>query len=181
MWIGAKYGIFTVKTAYHIEMGTRQHRIGESSSAMQIREFWKFLWSRDISPTLKNFAWRMGNDLLPTKCSLFQKGILEDPHCPFCLEHIETIFHVLWSCPSSVAVWQESLRIIQKLALMDLDGRGLLIQLWNKLEAVEFDEALTTLRLIWFRQNAYVFDRGFSPPSQLISEARMDLLGFKEA
>jgi ribonuclease HI len=80
-----------------------------------------------------------------------------------------------------VAVWQESLRRIQKLALMDLDSRGLLRQLWNKLEAVEFDEALTTLRLIWFRRNAYVFYRGFSPPSQLISEARLDLLGYKEA
>jgi hypothetical protein len=95
VWIGAKNGIFTVKTAYHLEMERRQHRIGESSSAMQIRDFWKFLWSRDISPALKNFAWRMGNDLLPTKCSLFQKGIVEDPHCPFCLEHMETIFHIL--------------------------------------------------------------------------------------
>jgi hypothetical protein len=181
VWNGAKNGIFTVKTAYHLEMERRQNQIGESSSAMQTREFWKSLWRRDISPALKNFAWRMGNDLLPTKCSLFKKGIVKDPYCPFCLEHMETIFHSLWSCPSSVAVWQESLRRIQKLALMDLEGRGLLIQLWKKLEAVEFDEALSTLRLIWLRRNAYVFDRGFSPPSQLISEARLDLLGYKEA
>jgi hypothetical protein len=68
---------------------------------------WKPLWKLDALAVLKHFAWKVGNDLLPTKTNLVWHHIGTDSLCPFCLDQPETAWHILWSCPSSVAVWQD--------------------------------------------------------------------------
>lgn len=170
-----------MKSAYHIEMTRRNQMHGESSKAKGIHDFWKSLWNMNIPPTLKTFAWKMCNNLLPIKENLFHRHILSNSHCSFCFEHLETTFHILWTNPSSVVVWQESSRQTHKLSLMELDGLGLLQQLQEKLEVKEFEEALTTLRLIWLRRNSYVFGCVFTPPCQLITKAREVMADFHVA
>jgi hypothetical protein len=67
----------------------------------------------------------VGNNLLPTKANLFLKNI-EDAFCPICLTQVELTCHILWECLSSVAIWQECGKRIQKLALVADDGLVLL-------------------------------------------------------
>jgi len=117
---------------------------------------------------------------LATKEKLFHKGITQDPFCPFCLEHIETASHLLWSCPSSEAVWQECSRRIQKLAFEDSEGMGLIKNLQEKLVGEELLEAFMVLRLIWMRRNSYVFQGVFTPPHQIIFMAKEQLAVFSE-
>jgi hypothetical protein len=79
----------------------------------------------------------------------------------------------LWSCLSSVAVWQESRRRVQKLSLTESGGLGLLQQLLDKLEEEDFLEAVTVLRLIWLRRNTLVFEGSFTPPAILLGQAKI--------
>jgi hypothetical protein len=69
---------------------------------------------------VKKIVWKVGNELLPTKRNLFQKNIVQNPAYPICLQDSEDVFHILWSCKSSMAVWQKCGKKIQKLALGDV-------------------------------------------------------------
>jgi hypothetical protein len=126
----------------------------------------------DVAPGLKNFLWKLGSNILATWENLFRKGILTDPFCPFCLANTEPTFHALWSCPASIAVWQECGRRLQKLVIEECDGLHLIKALKDILDKKGFLEALIVLPLLWLRRNEYVFKGRFHPPSQLIMKVR---------
>jgi len=149
IWSGTKHGFFTVRSAYFLEMSRRQHGLGESSKHQEVQLFWKSLWQLPVQPVVRNFAWKVCNNILPTKETLFRKGIIDDPYCPLCLTQSETLFHILWSCPSSVAVWQESSRSIHKLSIQEDEGLSFIRHLQDRLEANVFTEVLSVMRLIW--------------------------------
>jgi hypothetical protein len=86
---------------------------------------WKLLWSLQLPGALQHFVWKMSNNALPTKENLYRRRIVKDPLCPLCSATIETIWHVVWACPAAIDVWQEYDRQIQKLALEERDGFGL--------------------------------------------------------
>ncbi|XP_062175909.1 uncharacterized protein LOC133880954 [Alnus glutinosa] len=134
--------------------------------------FWQELWRLEAPAVVKNFMWKVGNDLLPTKGNLFQKNIVQNPNCPICLQETEDMLHILWSCKSSMAVWQECGKKIQKLALGETDGKGLLQYLMRKLEGEDLLMAIVVSCMIWLRRNAVVFDREFTPPGSLVADAQ---------
>lgn len=85
IWCGMKNGEFSVRSAYHMGMQQRSQEMGESSSAGIHQELWKLVWKLPSPPVLKNFVWKVGNDLLPTNARLVQRHIRQDPLCPICL------------------------------------------------------------------------------------------------
>ncbi|XP_062176146.1 uncharacterized protein LOC133881223 [Alnus glutinosa] len=85
---------------------------------------------------------------------------------------VEMSCHSIWSCPSAVAVWQDANRKVQKLSTIANEGWELVEQLWGKLEEDEFVEAMTIARLLWMRRNKWVFYGQFSPPVQVLKQAR---------
>jgi hypothetical protein len=129
----------------------KEQELGESSRKGESADFWKWLWSINAPPVVKNFAWRISHDLLPTKHNLFRRQIASDPLCPVCLTEPETLAHILWSCPSSIAVWQEGSRRVPKLLIFSTDGMDWLQQLRDRLDGEEMLEALSMARGIWLR------------------------------
>jgi hypothetical protein len=125
-----------------------------------------------VPPVVKHFAWKVCNNILPTKVNLFAKKIVQDPFCQFCLREEENIVHLLWFCPSSMAVWQECSKRIQKMAFEVTDGRGLVEGWWQRLEGVDFVFALSVARKQWLRRNAYIFENFFMPPLQVIHKVK---------
>ncbi|XP_062164873.1 uncharacterized protein LOC133871438 [Alnus glutinosa] len=107
-WGGTKNGTFTVRSAYHLEMQRRRQEEGECSTQGDNTEFWKWLWGLQAPGVIKNFAWKVANELLPTRQNLFRRKVISAPFCPFCESETETTFHILWNCPSTTAVWQEA-------------------------------------------------------------------------
>jgi hypothetical protein len=100
---------------------------------------------------LRNFVWKVCSDVLPTKEKLACRHISEDPLCPICCQENESIVHILWKCPASVAVWQEGSRRIQKLYLNEGDGMDFFSQLKEKLGEGDLTLALTVARRIRMR------------------------------
>jgi hypothetical protein len=106
VWSGTKNGVFTVRTAYHLELNNINQIGVEPSLACENEVFWKSLWSLQVPGVLKQFAWKCCSEALPTKANLYRRCVLPDHQCPLCENQSESIFHILWSCPSSVTVWQ---------------------------------------------------------------------------
>jgi hypothetical protein len=111
---------------------------------------------------------------------LFRRHVTDNPFCPICSREPESLFNILWQCSSSMAVWQEGCRRVQKLSLEETDGRGFLLQLRARLNGEELLETLTLARLIWLRRNSFIFNRSFSDPGSIISHARDIMSTFTE-
>jgi hypothetical protein len=78
VWQGTKNRYFTVKSAYYMEMQHRNCSKGESSTRRQNEGVWKTIWTLSVPPVLKNFAWKVCQNILPTKANLFSKKIVQD-------------------------------------------------------------------------------------------------------
>jgi ribonuclease HI len=59
VWQGTKHGLFSVKSAYHLEMQHRNQSRGESSKTGQEERIWKTLWNLNVPPVVKHFAWKV--------------------------------------------------------------------------------------------------------------------------
>jgi hypothetical protein len=105
VWQGTKNGLFTVKSAYYLEMQNRIQQMGECSNARQEMEVWKLIWNMKAPPVLKNFTWKLCHNLLPTRVNIYSKKIVPDPLCPCFLREEESLYHILWQCPSAMAIW----------------------------------------------------------------------------
>jgi len=180
-WKGTSHGQFSVRSAYFLEQNRQNQFVGESSGAREEEKFWQDLWKIETPTVVKNFLWKVGNDLLSTKVNLFKKRVVSDPGCPFCLQEREDVVHSLWMCKSSMAVWQDCGKKIQKLAIGQVDGKGLLQFLFKKLEGEDLMMAVVLLRLIWLRRNAFVFEGEFTPPGSLVLEAQRVVREFTAA
>jgi hypothetical protein len=181
IWQGTANGQFSVKSAYLLEQARKNQSMGECSKAGADGTFWQKLWKVEAPGVVKNFLWKVGNDLLPTKLNLFKKKIVSEPCCPICAQEPEDAIHILWKCKSSMAVWQSCGKKIQKLTIDQDDGKGLIHYLMGKLEGEDLTLALVLLRLIWLRRNAFVFERVFSPPERIVFDAHRMVREFSSA
>jgi len=145
-----------------MEMRRLSQERGESSGSHGGENVWKSIWDLKAPPVLRNFCWKVSNNLLPNMVNLLWKKIVSNSLCPICTREPESTFHSLWRCLSAEAVWQKCSRRIQKLSCEDMDGRGLLLFFFENLSNEEVLEAITVARMIWLRRNSFVFGRGFS-------------------
>jgi hypothetical protein len=182
IWIDTQTGIFSVKSAYHMEQQRKMQLRGESSRPQMESEVWKCLWQMRAPAKVKNLWWRrLGNNLLPTKDNLVKKKITTDPQCPFCLMEPETSYHILWGCSFAMAVWQKCSRTILKLAIGEMEGIDLMQFFWNKLNGADLLEALMVTREIWMRRNKFIFQDCFDPTSNVACLARKSVEDFLTA
>lgn len=164
IWLGNANGVFSIRSAYHLENDRLLREYGESSQASASSEVWRQLWKLRVPGMVHNFLWRACNNLLPTKVALFKKRITSDPLCPLCGLASETTDHILWDCASSTAVWAKCSRKIQKLSIVESDGLCLFEQLLSKLNVDDLEFVACLARSIWLRRNSVVFGGIFTPP-----------------
>lgn len=91
-------GSFSVISAHHMLKEEESKSIPESSDRGQ-QQLWTRIWKVSIPNCVKNFLWRLGRNILPTRCNLAKKGIHLDVLCPICHTEAETGEHIFMSCP----------------------------------------------------------------------------------
>ena len=80
------------------------------ASLMDASKYWKWLWSMQIPRKIVLFRWLLIHYALPVRAWLRQ---LNSKSCGFgCGCMMESIKHVLWSCPKIMQVWQRVLRLL---------------------------------------------------------------------
>ncbi|GMY31999.1 putative ribonuclease H protein At1g65750 isoform X2 [Fagus crenata] len=85
VWIGNYYGIFTVKSAYHIALNLKALNGQEESSVGDpYRNLWKHIWRLKLPSKIRIFAWRACKKGLPTMEILKGRGLDVDPQCQRC-------------------------------------------------------------------------------------------------
>lgn len=67
-WGPGKFGMFSVKSAYELAFDEihRGSITASSSAPSGGRKCWQFIWKCDVTPTIRNFAWRLASESLPT-------------------------------------------------------------------------------------------------------------------
>ena len=95
IWRGTANGVFSVRSAYHIQKEREMAIKVEGSSSARINSIWCSMWQLKIPNVDKHFLWRACHDILPTKVKLCEWKVILDPTCPVCEREPETIFHTL--------------------------------------------------------------------------------------
>ena len=67
-WGPGKLGLFSVKSAYDLafEEMHRDSAVASSTSPKGRRVLWELIWAAEVPPAVKNFAWRLNSNSLPT-------------------------------------------------------------------------------------------------------------------
>lgn len=164
--VGTSNGRFTVRSAYYLEKERLAQSNGESMQALAHQCFWRKIWRLAVLEAIKLFLWRICNNLLPTRETLFNWRIVPTPLCSICELEVETVSHILWRCRSTKDVWTCSR--IQKFSCEDDDFIYLLEGFMSKVNGEELDLVATVVRQIWLRRNKHVFGGDFIHPAQLV-------------
>ncbi|XP_042964613.1 uncharacterized protein LOC122298827 [Carya illinoinensis] len=125
--------------------------------------------------TEKLFIWKACNNILPTTQNLFRKRIVEEPNCPICLHHVESIENAIWKCESMRDVWGLCSMKLQKRSLQNQSFRELVINLMKEVnDEVLIEMAVVAWRL-WKRMNELVFQKEFTNPLIILKQTRQKL------
>jgi hypothetical protein len=153
IWPHTPSGIFSVRSAYHFLLTAHQGDTPSSSNNNTGPGLWNKIWDLPIPPKIRHFLWRASRDALPTKCNLRRRKVLVDPTCDECHRSEEDIFHVVWNCPVSHQLWNNSPMFSQVLFDRPSSFKDLLTLIMGS-----FSEELQCLFaiqawLLWYRRN----------------------------
>ena len=65
------------------------------------------LWKQKISPNTIYFQYQVINRTLVTNEKLMQFRIRDNDLCSYCIDDVETIHHLLYSCPLVLSLWEQ--------------------------------------------------------------------------
>jgi hypothetical protein len=94
-WGPRKLGLFSTKSVYDLgfEEAHRETAVSSSTNPLGGRACWNHIWSCDIPPTVRNFAWRLATNSLPTWQKKNRIGLEISGECPICAREVEDNFH----------------------------------------------------------------------------------------
>lgn len=105
-WGFTSFGSYTSQSGYRLLEDIRDLQ-GPSTTTLSPLEtrLWSNLWKTKTSPKLRHFLWRALSSALAVKERLHSRCINVETTCNACVHHLETICHVLFSCPLALEVW----------------------------------------------------------------------------
>jgi hypothetical protein len=148
IWRGTKNGIFSVRSAYFLEMENIANQIGGVSKPDEGRN-WKEIWNLRVPNVVKLFLWKALHNLLPTRTNLARKGVINDTVCPICGRVDESVEHILWSCSSSMDVWGGGPRSLQKCGVNKSTFPTLFEGVMRRCNKDDLELFAVTARRIW--------------------------------
>ncbi|XP_057415175.1 uncharacterized protein LOC130710037 [Lotus japonicus] len=99
-WLVSGDGIYSVHSAYLFLQG---------SNSLAPDQVFSAVWKSLAPSKVKAFAWRILLDRIASKENLLKRRVLvvhDQATCSFCSAHLESCWHLLFSCPVSNHLWQ---------------------------------------------------------------------------
>ncbi|KAK2356189.1 hypothetical protein QL285_093541 [Trifolium repens] len=103
-WIPAAAANFSVKSAYLDLLNRLVLPPLDDSKLISLGRMWK----NNVPSKISIFGWRLLLEKLPTRESLFSKGVITnvvERVCVLCCNHVETTPHIFLQCHASNSVW----------------------------------------------------------------------------
>ena len=181
-WNDTKSGLFSVRSAYHLQVRSRAATTdGESSVVGLDKKFWKFLWSLSLPPKVKSFLWRACVGILPTYALLQRRHLRSDGGCPGCTKDVESVGHILWSCPVANDVWVESQLRLHKWDHYISSFFDLMVVVQSRLSLEEVEFFSCVAYFLWRQRNAWVHERMACNPMAVVQRAVVLLRDYKSS
>lgn len=88
----------TVKSTY-------QFLYRENFGCSDLRYWWKALWRINFPSHIKHFLWKVAHRKILVRAQLIHRGLNITSSFPLCVNHVESIDHLLINCPITQKVW----------------------------------------------------------------------------
>lgn len=108
IWNCTKNGVFSVKSVYQLAQTMKKRYREETSRSRERDDILKNLWCLNVAPIVKFFLWKASNDILPIRSNLYSRKVIDSSQCMICMKEVETMMHVIWSCPATKDVWAKN-------------------------------------------------------------------------
>ena len=182
IWLHNKNGMFSVKSAYKVARRMRgEGSRAESSGGCVGKLVWPVLWKLCVPNKIKIFGWWACNDILPTKCNLVRRKIINDDKCHICSREMESVTHALWGCAAVQDVWAGSILKLQKGVSAFSDFMQLMEHLVTRLSIDEMELLWVQCWLVWNQRNCVLYGGQLKHPTNLNKRAAEFLEEFKHA
>jgi ribonuclease HI len=181
IWRGTKNGLFSVKSAYYMQVELKEKEMAGCSTRKDGDGVWRIIWGMKIPNVEKNFLWRACKDILPTRANLHRRKIVEDASCPICGREEETTSHILWQCPSAMDVWGQRGVAVQKMPSENMRFTQVVEKVFDRGNMEEFQQFVGLARRIWKRRNDVVHGKAFVHPDILAKGALLAVEEFVAA
>ncbi|XP_042962692.1 uncharacterized protein LOC122296963 [Carya illinoinensis] len=179
VWGPSQKGLFSVKSAYYLQLELWGRNQGESSVEEKRDDRWNRIWDLKVPGVTKLFIWRAANNLLPTKENLYKRKVIEEKRCPLCDAEEETIMHALWECPAANNLWGNDESCVKKWARTEWNFMSLWEKFMDRLTKDQMEEMAVLLRKVWLRRNDWVFERRMACPKNSFSATKAALHEFQ--
>jgi hypothetical protein len=107
-WMLEKSGVFFASSAYKLGVSELPAQTNFASSSAQPGGddiCWRNIWSANVPPKVKNFAWKAASEALATECNKRQRHILVTGTCMICGMEEEDTRHALFRCTHAANLW----------------------------------------------------------------------------
>jgi hypothetical protein len=107
VWHFERSGVFTVKSAYRLAMDSdpdARRAEGSSSSPDGSRSLFKQIWSANLPPKVRIFAWKLMHEGLATQLNRERCTLAKDATCEICGREDESAYHAVIRCTKPFAL-----------------------------------------------------------------------------
>jgi ribonuclease HI len=106
-WHFDEKGLFSVKSAYHLQRQLTEVQLGQEESSDPSRGFkWEEIWKAECTPNVRQFLWRFAHNSLPCRFNLQRRGMQIDTICPSCNRLDEDGCHLFLKCKVAKNLWR---------------------------------------------------------------------------
>lgn len=178
-WGFTKDGIYTSRSGYRFFDSFPEEDGSTSTSLPPLEKYlWKSLWKIRAPPKIKHFLWKALSGALAVMERLRSRGIQVDSACKVCNGGIESICHLLFSCPMAKDTWERS---SIKLPVAGFSQNSVFLNMYHLLEmsrkspkdsnTISFPWILWHL---WKARNSLAFEKIHYSSVSVLSKARAE-------
>jgi hypothetical protein len=116
-WFYERTGLFTVPNAYRLAMDLEQKETGQercSANPDGSRPLYKNIWTVNMPPKVRVFAWRVAKDSLATQADRKRRTLVQHATCQVCVKEDKIAHHAVVRCPKA-GVLQHAMREVWSL------------------------------------------------------------------
>ena len=167
----------SVKEIYGVFLNHKKiiPRIVTINKDVNFKKVYTNCWMSSIPPEIKNFNYKMINNVLPINHYLVRYGMARNNLCTLCNSHVETLTHLFLKCHFVHLIWLEVMRLCNELynVRLQIDEQVILWGCFRDARVPE-DKALpliaTARWIIWKHRNRVKYEHSKPDREKLVSE-----------